>query len=111
MQNETIRKNLVDSINEMTRLLEVCQDSNQQFELRIKIRELFQRLDRVIVATLESNTQDFKDAVEALQVLTKKAKEAKEELNKVEETIDKAAEAVGKLEKLLKNVVGLISIL
>lgn len=111
MSDETIRKNLVDSINEMTRLLEVCQDSNQQFELRIKIRELFQRLDRVIVATLDSSSQEFKDAIDALQALTKKATEAKDDLNKVAETINKAAEAVGKVEKLVKNVAGVLAIL
>lgn len=110
MSKETIRKNLVDSINEMTHLLEVCQDSNQQFELRIKIRELFQRLDRVIVATLDSSTQEFTDAIDALKALTKKAKRAKNDLGKVAETINKAAEAVEKVEKLVKNIVGVLAI-
>ncbi len=111
MSDETIRKNLVDSINEMTRLLEVCEDSNQKFELRIKIRELFQRLDRVIVAILDSSTQEFKEAIDALQALTKKATEAKSDLDKVAEAINKAAEAVLKVEKLVVNIVGILAIL
>lgn len=111
MSEETVRKNLVDSINEMTRLLEICEDSNQRFELRIKIRELFQRLDRVIVATLDSSTHEFKDAISALQKLTKKAKEAREDLDKVADAINKAADALGKVEKLVKNVAGVMAIL
>lgn len=111
MSNETIRENLVNAINEMTRLLEVCNDENEKFELRIKIRELFQRLDRVIVATLDSGTPDFAEAVESLKSLTAKAIEAKSDLEKVTETINKAAEAIGKVEKLVKNVVGVLAIL
>ena len=68
-------------------------------------------IDRVIVATLDSSTQEFKDAIDALQALTIKAKEAKDDLNKVAETINKAAEAVGKVEKLVTNVVGVMAIL
>ncbi len=111
MSNETIRGNLVDAINEMTRLLEVCNDDNQKFDLRIKIRELFQRLDRVIVATLVSGTPEFEEAIESLKSLVAKANEAKQDLEKVNETINKATEAIGKVEKLVKNVVGVLPIL
>ncbi len=111
MYNETIRQNLIDAINEMTRLLEVCNDSNQQFEIRIKIRELFQRLDRVIVAILDSSTPEFTEAIEALKGLTKRAEEAKNDLEKVADTINKAAEAIGKVEKLIANVAGVMAIL
>ena len=111
MSNETIRGNLVNAINEMTRLLEVCNDENEKFELRIKIRELFQRLDRVIVATLDSGTPEFAEAVESLKSLTAKAIEAKNDLEKVADTINKASEAIGKVEKLVKNVVGVLAIL
>ena len=111
MSNETIRNGLVDAINEMTQLLEVCEDSNQEFDLRIKIRELFQKLDRVIVTMLDSETIEFIEALKSLKELTKKAKEAKKDLEKVTETIKKAAEAVGKVEKLVKDVSGILAIL
>lgn len=110
-ETETIRVNLVNAINEMNKLLEVCNDENQKFEIRIKIRELFQRLDRVIVATLDSGTPEFAEAIESLKSLTAKAIEAKQSLDKVAETINKAAEAIGKVEKLVKNVVGVLAIL
>ncbi len=111
MPRETIRKNLVDAINELTRLLEACDDTNRQFELRIKIRELFQQLDRVIVAILESGTPQFNDAVEALKTLTKEAKSAKAKIEMVGKVIDKAADAVKKVEKLIVGVKGVLPIL
>jgi uncharacterized protein (UPF0147 family) len=108
---QTIRGNLVDAINELSKLLEVCEDPNQCFEIRIKIRELFQRLDRVIVASLDRTTPEFDEAITALQTLTKAAVEARTKLEKVASVITKAATAVAKVEKLVKNVVGVLAIL
>ena len=77
MSDNTIRGNLVDAINEMTKVLDLCEDPNQCFEIKIKIRELFHRLDRVIVASLDPTTEEFEDAIKALQVLTLTAKRHK----------------------------------
>ena len=111
MSDNTIRGNIVDAINEMTKLLDICEDENQCFEIRIKIKELFQRLDRVIVASLDSTTPDFDDAIKALQSLTKQATDAKASLDKVAAVINKAAIAIGKVEKLVSNVTGAIKFL
>ena len=111
MSDETIRKNLIDAINEMTRLLEACNDPDEKFKIRIKIRELFHELDKVIVATLDSGTDEFNEALKSLKELTKKANEARDDLEKVAEVINKAAEAVGKVEKTVKGVVGVLAIL
>lgn len=111
MSNETIRGNLVDAINELNKLLEVCNNENQKFEIRIKIRELYQRLDRAIVATLDATSTEFAEAITALKLLTGKAIEAKNDIDKVAEVIDNAAEAIGKVEKLVKNVAGVLAIL
>lgn len=110
MANETIRGNIVDAINEMNKLLEVCKDDNQCFEIRIKIRELFQRLDRVIIASLDATTPEFSDAISALKDLTNEAKRAKTKLDKVATVINKAATAIGKVEKLVTNVSGVLKI-
>ncbi|MEJ1355966.1 MAG: hypothetical protein RPU91_13925 [Candidatus Sedimenticola sp. (ex Thyasira tokunagai)] len=111
MSNNTIRRNLIDAINEMTQLLEACNDADQKFKIRIKIRELFHELDKVIVATLDSGTDEFKEALKSLKELTKQAKEARDDLEKVAKTINKAAKAIGKVEKLVKGVVGVIAVL
>lgn len=111
MANETVRVHLVNAINELTRLLEVCSDTNQQFEIRIRIRELFQRLDRVIVATLDSGTREFDDAIASLEVLTASAIKAKTDLDQIAVTINNAAEAIQKVEKLVKKVSGVLNIL
>ncbi|MCF6345771.1 MAG: hypothetical protein L3J00_04785 [Thiomicrorhabdus sp.] len=108
MASLTIRRNLVDAINEISGLIEVCPDPNQKFELRIKVRELFQRLDRVIVANLDTKTEEFKEAILALKELTKMARKAKKKLDNVAGIINKATDVVAKVEKLVKNVVGLV---
>lgn len=105
MLNAIIGNNLVNSIYVMNRLLEVVQDSNTEFELRIKIGDLHRLHAKVIGEILPESTQEFKDAIDALQALTKKAEEAKVDLDKVEETITEAAEAIGKISILLANVV------
>ena len=86
-------------------------DANQQFEVRLKIRELYHRLDRVIISTLVSGSDDFKAAIEALDDLTKQAKAAKKEIDKIPETIKSATKAIKKVEKLVKGVTGVLKIL
>lgn len=111
MSNETVRGNLVDSINEMTKVLDLCQDSNECFEIKLKIRKLFQLLDRVIIATLDSTTDEFDQAIKSLQSLTLTAKAAQVDLDKVADMIKKSATAIGKVEKLVVNVAGVLAIL
>ncbi len=110
MSNDTIRKHLIDAINEMSKLLELSTDSNQKFELRIKIRELFHRLDRVIIASLNPATAEFNDAIESLKELTNQAKEAQVNLGKTIGIINKATKAIQKVEKLVKNIAGVMVI-
>lgn len=111
MSNDTIRNGLIDAINEMTRLLEHCDDPNQAFELRIKIRELFHQLDRVIVATLDAATPQFNEALTTLNELTASARKSRQNIDNVSATITKAAETVAKVEKVIKGVVGVLAIL
>lgn len=111
MSSKTIRSSLIDAINEMTQLLENSDDANQRFEIRIKIRELYHRLDRVIISSLEPGTDSFKAAIEALNELTKQAKAAKKDIEKIPDTIKSATKAIKKVEKLVKGVTGVLTIL
>lgn len=110
MSNETdiIRNNLLDAINELTGLLEVCTDADQQFALRIKIRDLSRQLDQVTVAALDGGSPAFIAAIASIQTLTEQAKTAKEDLQRVAETINKAAQVLASIETLVKNAVGLM---
>lgn len=110
MASKTVRSSLIDAINEMTQLLEKSDDLNQKFEIRLKIRELYHRLDRVIISTLESGSNDFEAAIEALDELTKQAKSAKKSIDKIPETIKSASKAIKKVEKLVKGVAGVLKI-
>jgi len=111
MSNTTIRTGLIDAINQLMRLSDVCSDPNQSFELGIKIRELFQKLDRVIVTTLTDTTPEFEQALVALDQLTIQATEALDDATKIAATINKAGEVVGKVEKLVVGVAGVLAIL
>ena len=111
MATRTVRSSLIDAINEMTQLLENTEDANQQFEVRLKIRELYHRLDRVIITSLVPGSNDFKQALDALTELTKQAKTAKKDLDKIPDTIKSATKAIKKVEKLVKGVSGVLKIL
>lgn len=111
MPNNTIRVGLIDSINQLMRLADVYGDPNQVFELNIKIRELFHKLDRVIVSTLERTSPEFEDALTTLDAPTVQAQEAMDDASRVAATISKAADAVAKVEKLVIGVVGILAIL
>ena len=111
MATRTVRSSLIDAINEMTQLLENTEDANQQFEVRLKIRELYHRLDRVIITSLVPGSNDFKQALDALAELTKQAKTAKKDLDKIPDTIKSATKAIKKVEKLVKGVSGVLKIL
>lgn len=108
---DTIRTQLVDAINTLNHLLEVCDNVNDRFEIRLKIRELFHRLDRVIIASLDPKTTEFDDALMSLKALSTQAKTSKKNLDKVAITIAKAADAINKVEKLVKNVSGVLPII
>lgn len=110
MASKTVRSSLIDAINEMTQLLEKADDANQQFEIRLKIRELYHKLDRVIISTLTYGSDDFIAAIEAIDELTKQAKSAKKSIDKIPETIKSANKAIKKVEKLVKGVVGVLKI-
>jgi len=108
--NKTIRLGLVDAINQMMRLSDVCDDPDHKFEINLKVRALFKILDRVIVTTLQTTDADFEQALLALDALTQQANSATASLTMVAETITKAADAIGKIEKLVAGVVGILAI-
>jgi len=109
-ENKTIRVGLIDAIDQMMRLSDVCDDPNQKFEINLKVRALYQMLDRVIVTTLQTTDADFEQALLALDELTQQAISATASVTMVAETITKAADAIGKIEKLVAGVVGILAI-
>ena len=50
----------------------------------------------------------FKDALKSLQGLTQQTKKAKQDVEKVAGTIQKAADAIAKVENLVTNVAGFL---
>jgi len=103
MSNETIRKGLIDAINALTLLHEVC-DSNQEFTLRLKISDLFHQLDRVLMMAVIVEEAELNAAITSIKEVTEMAKEAEYALDKVTETITKAEEVASRLDHLIGGV-------
>jgi predicted phage-related endonuclease len=104
MPENTLRAEILAALAELDMLLEVCEDAEQSYTLRIYMRELSAQLDASILANLNAATPDFEAALTALRELTDEAKQAKSKLDRVVEVINKAAKVVGRLERLAKTV-------
>jgi uncharacterized protein Yka (UPF0111/DUF47 family) len=104
MSENTLRSEILAALTELDMLLELCEDAQHSYTLRIYIRELSAKLDESILADLNSATPDFEAALNALRELTDEAKQARSKLDRVVEVINKAAKVVGRLEKLVKTV-------
>ena len=111
MKDETLRQHIVDAINDLTQLLELCEDPDQRQALRLKIRELFIQLDEIIVAKIDNDSHAFSEAITALQTLSTQAQEAAEDLEIVATTLSKAADVIEKISKLAKNSIKAAAIL
>lgn len=108
MSTETLRNDLLDTIEEMRKLLEVSEDADQLYELRLKIRELSRQADGLTNASLQAGTPTFDEAVASVHSLARSSREARDDLGKTAEAIGQAAKAVAKVEKLLRNIAPLV---
>lgn len=106
---ETLRKNLVDTINELNKLLHEAISEEEKNQIRKKRRLYFTLLEEVIDQEIPASTDGFDDAIAALQDATKKAKEAKNDLSKVAGTIQKVADAAKQVEKIVKIGIEIIA--
>lgn len=103
MSMEDLNLQLEESITELTGLLEVTEDPDQQFTLREQIRELSAQLDKAIVSSLDTSTPEFFDAMDSLKRLVKDARQAQADTGKLAQVISNSAKTIAKVEKLLRS--------
>ncbi|HED17413.1 MAG TPA: hypothetical protein ENI64_11445 [Gammaproteobacteria bacterium] len=105
----TLRKNLTDTLNELQSLMMANITDEQRETLRKRIRILFAQLDEVLVQDLSDSSDDFNQALAALQNSAQAAEDAKNDIDKVASVINKTADAIGKLEKVLKMGIKIVA--
>jgi|GEM_PF-1463781 len=99
---DTLRKNLIDTINELNKLLYLSISDEEISKLRKKRKLCFILLEEVIEQEISSESEEFKEAVLALKQAAKTAKEAKKDIQKIALTLEKISKATKKVEKIVK---------
>jgi hypothetical protein len=85
---ETLRGTIVDTINELNKLLVRTTDPGEERKLRHLRRSYFALLDEVLQQDLDNTTDEFKAAIGMLKDAQTSIAEAKEDLGKVAAAIN-----------------------
>jgi hypothetical protein len=99
----TLRKNIIDAINELNKLLHLSITEEEKITIRKKRRLLFLLLEEVIEQQIDPTSPDFSKAIKALKNATKSAIAAKDDISQVAETIKKVTTAAKLVEKIVKT--------
>jgi len=105
----TLRNSLIDALNELQPLLTSDITDEERTTLRKRIRILYAQLDEVLIQDISDSTDEFNQALAALQNAAKAAVDAKNKIDKVANVINKTADAIGKLEKVLKMGIRIVA--
>jgi hypothetical protein len=98
----TLREGLVNTLNEINKLIRAADDDDEEEKLRRWRRIYFALLDEVVRQEIDATTHEFKEAVEALGAAQKQAVEAKESIDKIADAINKAAKAAKAVDTIVK---------
>lgn len=99
-------KTLGTELQETIRNLEQLRDYQDppSDEILAKLDILYGQQIDLIDAAIKNNTNEYKKATEAMEEAAKKTKEAIDDLAKLEQSIEKVANAIGKVTELLSKV-------
>lgn len=98
----TLRGSIADAINEVNKLLSKTSDPEEQKKIR-KLRKIYFALfEEVIKKEIKRGTQEFKEAIDALEIARKEAVEAKKDIAKIAEAIKKAVAAAKAVDSIVK---------
>ncbi len=106
---KTLRRSIVDAINELNKLLSLTKDEEQKQAIYKLKRILYTLLDEVIKQDLSNNTPLFQDALESLKEATEVSKKAIKDLEKVVDAINKTALAAKAVDKVVNLGIGLLT--
>lgn len=105
----TIRVNLVNLLNEFSKLLILTNDEAEEKTIRKNRRVLFVLLEEVVKQEIDANTMQFREAIFALQEARKKVEEAKADIHKIVDAIKFAVLAAKSVDKIVKIGMDLIA--
>ncbi|MGF1641789.1 MAG: hypothetical protein ACFCUO_12645 [Rhodospirillales bacterium] len=97
---QTLRGTIVDTINELNKLLHLTTDEGEKRKLRMLRNSYFALLDEVLEQDLDNTTDEFKAAIGMLEEAQVSIVEAKKDIAKVASAINvlnKAARAVDRV--------------
>ncbi len=98
----TLRGSIADAINEVNKLLLKTSDPEEQRKIR-KLRKIYVALfEEVIKQEIERGTQEFKEAIDALEIARKEAVEAKKDIARIAEVFKKAVAAAKAVDRIVK---------
>lgn len=104
MSKKDLKEQLAETINELSSLLEVTEDPDQQFALRTRLHEMSASLDKLVVSELQVSPPEFNEAMDSLKKLAGEAKNVRADIKKFEKILEKSASTIARVEKLFKNI-------
>lgn len=97
-----LRTEISELINDINKLLLVCQDEDECNRLRMQRQVLTTQLIEVLEQQINQSTVKYSKTVESLQKAVSLAKDAKQDLDKVSAAIRKVASAINKVEGIIR---------
>lgn len=105
----TLRGTIVDTINELNKLLRLTNDEGEKRKLRLLRNFYFNLLTEVLRDDLDSNTDEFKEAIRQLQGAQSSIAEAKNDIAKVAEVINLLNKGARAIDRVVGIGIGFIT--
>ena len=99
---DSLRQQLIESIRELSSLLVVTFDEEQEEAIQEHLDQLNKLLDEIVQKPPDSESEVFGAAIEALKSATGKVREAREDIDRVADAIGYMASAAKAVAKVIK---------
>jgi len=105
----TLRGTIVDTINELNKLLRLTNDEGEKRKLRLLRNSYFALLDEVLRQELDSNSEEFVEAIGMLQGAQASIAEAKNDIAKIAEVINLLNKGARAVDRVVKIGIGFVT--
>jgi predicted metal-dependent hydrolase len=105
----TLRVTIVDTINELNKLLPRTKDEGEKRKLRLLRNFYFNLLTEVLRDEIDSNTDEFKEAIGMLEDAQASIAEAKNDIARVAEVINQLNKGARAIDRVVKIGIGFVT--
>jgi len=105
----TLRESVVNTINELHPLINGAISEEDKKSIRTRLTVLYAQLEGIIAQTIPNTTEGFDEAIKALENTTEEARNARNDMDKIASVIEKATDAVNKIENIIKIGITLVA--